>query len=75
MNHRLLILITTLWVAFSCQDSPQNPPQDPTFSLPEGPAALSLSGDSLYATPPSEELIAKWAGHKTAFEGGSSEPR
>ncbi len=74
MNHRLPTLITALWVAFSCQDSPQNPPQDPTFSLPEGPAAISMSGDSLYATPPSEELIAKWAGHKKAFEEDPQNP-
>ena len=74
MDYRLPTLTIYLLIAISCQTPSENPPKSSPFSLAEGPAAISLEGDSLFASEPSESLIQKWVEHKGAYEADSKNP-
>lgn len=71
-----LFIGTLAFLPISCSPPPESEGDVSTiaFTLSEGPAALSLSGDSLFAAEPSASLIEKWTQHKEAYEADPNDP-
>lgn len=64
-------LLFFLIFAFSCNDGPKKDNLADTTENKDSYEAISLLGDTLYATPPSEELMARYEEKKKLFEKDS----